>query len=390
MRESERLSQIPLAGIREVFEKAKELEAGGRDIVHLEIGRPDFDTPEAIKEAASTALDRGFVHYTSNFGIDELRQAVADKLKKENGIDLSYEGIIITGGASMALATAIFGLLDPGDEILIPTPAYPAYRKQARLAEAHPVPVPLKYESGFSLEVEELERRSGENTKMLVLNSPHNPTGTALSRENLERIAEFARRQDIYVLADECYEKILFGRTEHHSIASLPGMQERTLTVNSTSKSYAMTGWRVGFIAGPPQIISSLIKVPQNISICATSFAQIGALRAYRKNDEELIGDMIEEINRRRQLVVEALNRIDLLEFIPPGGALYVFPRITDTELDSQQVSDYLLEEAGVAVTPGDDFGRAGRGFIRIALTTDFDRLQMAMDRIGSALDKWS
>jgi len=299
--ESKRLADISLADIRVVFDRANKLEAEGRDIIHMEIGRPDFDTPAEIKNKAKEALDEGMVHYTSNHGLYELREEFAAKLKRENNIELSPEGIIVTTGAMMALTTAVLGLVDEGEEVLIPSPGYPSFFKQVKLAGATPIDVPLALEDGFSLSREVLADKYSEKTKMLVLNSPNNPTGAVQDKKALQEVAEFAKEKDIYVLADECYEKFVF-EGEHISIASLPGMQERTLTVHSTSKSFSMTGWRIGFISALPEIIDSLIKVPQNMILSATAFAQAGSIAAYQKGDS-LIEPMIEAFAERRKIV---------------------------------------------------------------------------------------
>lgn len=385
MKETKRLQDIQLAGIRKAFEKAKRLEAQGERIIHLEIGRPDFDTPEVIKAEALQALEDGFVHYTSNYGIDELREAVAEKLYRENNLNFQASEVIITAGASMGIAAAIFGLVEEGDEVLVPAPAYPAYRKQVRLAGATPVEIPLKLEDDFRINVEELERNYNSRTKMLIINSPHNPTGTLLKRDNLKEIAEFVRSRDLKVLSDECYENITFGDSTHHSIAEFPGMKENTLLVNSTSKSFSMTGWRIGFLASSQEVIDSVIKVPQNISICPTSFAQRGAIKAYREGSQ-LIEEMLKVFAERKKIVVEALNGIPELDFAEPQGALYVFPEVTKTGLSSQEFSDYLLEKAGIAVTPGDDFGEAGQGFVRIAFTCCTEELKEAMVKLKEAI----
>ena len=385
MDETKKLQKIPLAGIRKVFEKAKRLEAQGRKIIHLEIGRPDFDTPAAVKAEAVKALEEGFVHYTSNYGMDELREAVADKLRRENNLDYRASEIIITAGASMGIAAAILGLVEEGDEVLVPAPAYPAYRKQVRLAGATPVEVPLKLRDDFRINAEELADLYNSRTKLLIINSPHNPTGTLLGRENLREIAGFVRSHDIMVLSDECYENIIFGKNSHYSIAGLPGMKEKTLLVNSTSKSFSMTGWRIGFLASSQEIIDSVIKVPQNISICPTSFAQRGAIKAYQRG-RELSREMMKVLNTRKEIVVDALRGIPELKYAEPQGALYLFPEVTGTGLSSQEFSDYLLEEAGIAVTPGDDFGEAGRGFVRIAFSCSTEELREAMVRLKSAV----
>ncbi len=383
---SKRMEQIPFSGIRVIFEKARKLEAKGRKIIHMEIGRPDFNTPEGIRKKAREALEDGFVHYTSNFGMDELREVIAGKLTRENNVPTEYDEVIITPGASMAIALAIFGLVDIGEEVLILSPRYPAYPKQVIMAGAVPVSVPLKFEDDFKLSIDDLEKRVTDKTKMLIINTPNNPTGTILGMEELEKIANFAKENDILVLADECYEKIIYGK-EHISLASLPGMKERTITVNSTSKSFSMTGWRVGFISARKDIISNIVKVQQNLTICPTSFAQAGSIPAYTEGDG-LIKDMIEELKKRKEIVTYYLDRASGVDYVKPEGALYVFPSIKKLGMTSADFCDYILEEAGVAVAAGNDFGDQGEGFVRIAYTCATDELEEGMNNFKEAVNK--
>lgn len=383
---TERMKKIPFAGIRDIFEKAKKLEEKGRKIIHMEIGRPDFDTPLQIKEKAIESLKNSFVHYTSNYGMDELRKQIARKLTKENNIETSYEEVIVTPGASMALATAIFGLLDEGDEVLIPSPRYPAYPKQVMMAGGVSVPVQKKIEYDFKLRRQDLEEKVTKKTKMLVINTPNNPTGAVLDYDNLTEIAEFAKENDIIVVTDECYEKIIYNR-EHISLASLPGMKERTVTINSTSKSFSMTGWRIGFVSASKEIINSIIKVPQNLVICPTSFAQAGAVIAYEKG-EELIKEMVDDFKKRKEIVTGYLDQIEGIDYVEPAGALYVFPYIKELGMSSKEICDYLLKEAGVAVAAGNDFGEYGEGYIRIAYTCSKNELKEGMENIKEAVEK--
>ncbi|MCG8513588.1 MAG: pyridoxal phosphate-dependent aminotransferase [Halanaerobiales bacterium] len=383
---TERMKQVPYAGIRVVYEKAKKLESQGKKIIHMEIGRPDFDTPAVIKEKAIDALQKGFVHYTSNFGLDELREAVARKMTEENQVPTNFQEVIITPGASAALAVAILGLLDIDEEVLIPSPLYPAYPKLVTMAGGIPVTVPLNFKNGFKLTVDALEKRVTDKTKMLIINTPHNPTGAVYGDQELSDIAEFVREKDLIVIADECYEKIVFDG-EHISMARLPGMKERTVTVNSTSKTFSMTGWRIGFLTAPLAMINSIVKVQQNLTICAPSFAQIGSIVAYEKG-EELIKEMISEFTRRKSIVTDWLQRTKKIEYVEPGGSLYVFPSIHKLGMSSEQFSDYILNEAGVAVAPGKDFGPNGEGFVRIAFTCSTQELTEGMEKIKKAIDR--
>lgn len=383
---SDRVKNVAFAGNRVIFEKAKELERAGNRIIHMEVGRPDFDSPEVVKKAAIDAINAGKVHYTSNYGLDELRDKMAEKLVEENKINATRENIIVTPGAMMALSTAILGVVDTGDEVLIPAPYYPSFYKQVQLAGGEPVVVPTTVDDDYQLSKELLEKYYTEKTKLLVLNSPNNPTGAIQKQDSMEEIAEFAREKDIFVIADECYEKFLY-QGEHISIGSLPGMEERTLTVNSTSKTYSMTGWRIGFLAGPEKFIKEMVKVPQNMTICPTSFAQYGSLKAYDLSDD-IIKERLEIFKERRNIVVEKLSKLDQVELVPPAGGLYAFPKFVDIGMDAIELCDYLLEEAGIAVVPGGDFGPGAENSVRIAFTCSTDEVREGMDNLVEAVQR--
>ncbi len=383
---SDRVKNVAFAGNRVIFEKAKELERAGNRIIHMEVGRPDFDSPEVVKKAAIDAINAGKVHYTSNYGLDELRDKMAEKLVEENKINATRENIIVTPGAMMALSTAILGAVDTGDEVLIPAPYYPSFYKQVQLAGGEPVVVPTTVDDDYQLSKELLEKYYTEKTKLLVLNSPNNPTGAIQKQDSMEEIAEFAREKDIFVIADECYEKFLY-QGEHISIGSLPGMEERTLTVNSTSKTYSMTGWRIGFLAGPEKFIKEMVKVPQNMTICPTSFAQYGSLKAYDLSDD-IIKERLEIFKERRNIVVEKLSKLDQVELVPPAGGLYAFPKFVDIGMDAIELCDYLLEEAGIAVVPGGDFGPGAENSVRIAFTCSTDEVREGMDNLVEAVQR--
>jgi aspartate/methionine/tyrosine aminotransferase len=380
---TKRMSEIPYIGIREIFEKAKKLEQKNKKIIHMEIGRPDFDTPMSIKKAAINALNAGLVHYTSNYGTDELRKAISRKLKEDNKVDIKPQEVLITVGAIEGLALSIFGLLDINDEVLIPSPCFPAYPNQVRLAGCIPVPVPLKMESNFKLNLTDLEESITPKTKMIIINSPHNPTGTVLENEDLQMIASFAIKHDLYVVADECYEKIIYGK-EHISIASLPNMRERTIIINSTSKSFSMTGWRVGFVAANEQIIDSLVRVHQDITTCANSFAQAGAAFAYMSK-ADFTKDMLDKYIERRAIALHYLAQIAKMELNVPYGAFYVFPSIKKFNISSEEFCDYILNEAGVAIVPGNAFGKYGDGFVRISYSCSKQDVIEGMKRIVNA-----
>lgn len=384
---TEKLKKITRTGIRKIFDRANEYEREGRRIIHMEIGRPDFDTPAAVKEEAVRSLRGGNVHYTSNYGLEGLREAIAEKLREDNGLEADPgREILVTAGAVEGLALAMTALLDAGDEVLIPDPAFTSYHNQALHPGGVPVAVPLRFDSGFQPLLEDLEERVTKRTRMLVVNTPHNPTGVVYDRGTLKMLAAFARRHDLLVVSDECYEDLIYGR-EHVSMATLPGMRERTVTVNSTSKAFSMTGWRVGFVTASAEIIDYILRIHQDLVICACSFAQEGAALAYRRR-KELIPPMQASFKLRRDLVVEHLDGMEGLTYVRPQGGFYVFPAIGKFGLGDWEFCDYLLEKAGVAVVPGSAFGPHGRGFIRMAYSCSRQDLEEGLASMNKALLK--
>lgn len=384
--EARRMGSIPFSGIRKIFQAALELERAGKEVIHLEVGRPDFDTPRHIKEAAKQALDEGFVHYTSNYGAPELREAIARKLLVENGIQINPDNeVIVTVGANEALLLAMLALLDPGDEVLIPDPIWLHYFYCARLAEAQPVHVPLREENRFQFDLSDLERAITPKAKMIVVNSPHNPSGAVLDKETLEAIARIAIKHDLLVISDEIYEKIIYDGAQHHSLASLPGMADRTLTVNGFSKAYSMTGWRLGYVAARKNLIDSLIRVHQYSATCANSFAQKGAVAAYRAS-QDCVREMVSEFDRRRKFLVGALENIEGVSCVRPEGAFYVFPSVKELGVDDEKLAGYLLHEANVALVPGSAFGEYGRGYLRLSYANSYQNIETALERIAKAL----
>jgi len=383
---ADRMERISLSGIRKVLEKVRKLEAEGIEVIHMEIGRPDFDTPTHIKEAAKKALDEGFVHYTSSYGIKQLREAISEKLFRDNGIEVDSEKeIIITTGTSEAIFISIMATLNPGDEIIIPEPMFVYYADWGEFAGAKTVPLPLKEENNYRIDPKDIEKRITPHTKMLILNSPHNPTGCVIDKNTLEAIANIAKKYDLLVLSDEIYEKVIYDGIRHYSIASFPGMKERTLTINGFSKAYSMTGWRIGYVAVSKKLAPSLMKVHQHTATCATSFAQRGALSALVISSN-CIQEMVEEFSRRRKLVLDYLDEIEEITYVKPDGAFYVFPSIKNIGIDDKELADYLLKEAKVAVVPGSCFGSCGGGHIRIAFSTSYDNLKKGLERMSKAL----
>jgi aminotransferase len=377
---AERMSHIPFSGVRSIFEKALGMERSGQAIIHLEIGRPDFDTPEHIKAAASAAIQEGKVHYTSNYGIPPLRSAIANKLTRDNNLNYSPDDeIIVTSGVSEGIIISTLGMLNPGDEVMILEPVFPAYAAAIRLAGAIPVPIPVSCEETYQPNLSDFETRLTSKTKMLVFCNPCNPTGVTLKPETLAKITDFAVWNNLLVISDEIYEKIVYHGQSITSIASLPGMRGRTITLNGFSKTYAMTGWRIGYLAADASIIRSLIRVHQNAVVCSTSFAQWGALAAL-ESSQSCVAEMLTHYDRRRRLVTSELRQIPSLKFVEPDGAFYVYIDTRTIGRDAVDFSEELLENHRVAVVPWT------RTHIRISFATQIETLQMAMTRIREAV----
>jgi len=381
-----RMSSIRMSGgIREILSRANELEALGKKIIHMEIGRPDFDSPQCAKDAAIRALNNGDVHYTDMGGTQELREAIAEKYKRVNNMFVDPDkNVVITVGAIEALTATLLTLCEPGDEIIVPAPYFSAYADQMALAQVKLVPVMTKMKNHFRIQPEEIAQAVTQKTKAILLNSPNNPSGTILTRENLEAIAKIAITKDLWVLSDEPYESFLY-EGEHISIASLPGMKERTVTMSAASKTWSMTGWRVGWIICPEAMRPFANKCHQNLTTCATSFAQAGVAEALRSADED-VKTMVAEYKRRRDLVMSWLEKIDGFDFVVPQGAFYAFPSITKLNLDGFKFCYYLLETAGVSCAPGEVFGYPGH--IRLAYCRDYDSIDEGMARIKEAVDR--
>ncbi len=373
-------------GIREILTRAEEMEREGRSIIHMEIGRPDFDSPKCAKERVVAALNEGNVHYTDMAGAYDLRCAVADKYHRENGMAYvdADKNVLITNGAMEALTSTFLTLFEPGDEVIVPAPYFSAYADELAIASAVLVPVPTKMENGFRLQVEELKKALSPKTKAILINSPNNPSGAVLTRKDLEAIAAFAIENDLWVISDECYEKFLYDG-EHVSIASLPGMEERTVTVAAASKTWSMTGWRIGWVVAPAAMRPYVNKCHQNLTTCANSFAQAGVVEAFANADND-VRAMVAEYKRRRDMVVKWLNDIKGFEAITPAGAFYAFPRISRLGMDGFKFCAWLLEEAWVSTVPGEVFGMPGH--IRLAYCRSYDYIEEGMKRIKEAVEK--
>lgn len=374
---SKKVETIQPSGIRKFFDIVSEME----DVISLGVGEPDFDTPWHIRDEGIYTLEKGRTFYTSNSGLKELRVAIAEYLRRR--FEVSYDPlheILVTVGGSEGIDVALRAMLDPGDEVLIPEPCYVSYVPCVVLADGVPVTIELKEENQFRLTKEELLAAITDKTKILVMPFPNNPTGGVMRREDLEEIAQVCIEKDIYVLSDEIYSELTYG-ADHVSIASLPGMKERTLLINGFSKSYAMTGWRLGYICGPQVIVEQMTKIHQFAIMCAPTNSQYAAVEALRHGDAD-VAQMRTAYDQRRRYLMHAFKEMGLFCF-EPFGAFYVFPCIKEFGMSSDEFATRLLEEEHVAVVPGSAFGACGEGFVRISYAYSLENLKLAMERLN-------
>ncbi|MDR5683097.1 MAG: pyridoxal phosphate-dependent aminotransferase [Armatimonadota bacterium] len=367
----------------EVLARARALEARGRHVVHLEIGEPDFDTPAFIKQAAVQALEEGYTHYTPAAGLPQAREAVARYVSRTRGLSVDPSEVVITPGGKPVMSFAILALVDAGEEVIYPNPGFPIYESMIRWVGAVPKPLPLREEHDFRADPDELRDLVSPRTRMLILNSPHNPCGSVLSLQDVAAIAEICTERDIYVLSDEIYSRILYD-TEHVSIAAFPGMRERTILLDGFSKTYAMTGWRLGYGVMPPRVAQAVTQLMINVNSCTAAFTQIAGIAALEGPQEE-VDAMVAEFRHRRDAIVAGLNAIEGIRCRPPAGAFYAFPNVSALDPDGRRFADYLLDEAGVAVLAGTAFGEYGRGYLRISYANSLANIQEALRRIGEA-----
>lgn len=371
----------------EVLAKAKALEKQGKDVVHLEIGEPDFDTPKNIKDAATKALNSGFTHYTPSAGMPELRQAIAGYISKTRKLDVVPEEVVVTPGGKPIMFYSILALVNPGDEVMYPNPGFPIYESLINFVDAKPVPIPLKEENDFSLDPEYLKQKITKKTKMIIINSPENPTGGVLNRDDLKVIADcVADRKDVYVLADEIYSRIIY-EGKHESITQFPGMKEKTILLDGFSKTYAMTGWRLGYGIMNKELALKCAQLMTNSNSCTSTFTQLAGVEALNGPQTEP-ERMVAEFKKRREVIVAGLNNIKGITCKKPHGAFYVFPNITGTGMDCRKLGDHLLYNAGVAVLPGTSFGKYGEGYLRLSFANSIENIKKALDRIAKGLEK--
>jgi aspartate aminotransferase len=381
---AERMGRLGTESAFEVLARAKALERQGKSVVHLEIGEPDFDTPAHIKEAAKRALDAGATHYGPSAGLPELREAIAQHIGETRGIPVSPDEVVVTPGAKPIMFFAIMALVNRGDEVVYPNPGFPIYESVINFVGGVPVPIPLLEETGFGFDLAELERRVSRKTKLLIINSPENPTGGVLAPDDIGRIADLARHYRVPVLSDEIYRRFLYeGRFA--SIASLPGMKPQTIILDGFSKSYAMTGWRLGYGVMPQPLAEHLTRLMTNSVSCTATFVQQAGLAALR-GDDSSVQTMVEEFRARRDLIVEGLNRLPGVSCTRPRGAFYVFPNVKGLRRPSKEIATYLLEEGGVAVLWGTAFGEFGEGYLRLSYAASRDAIQRALHQMGKAL----
>ncbi len=373
----------------EVLDRARRLEAGGKSIIHLEIGEPDFNTPSNIISAACRALHDGYTHYGPAAGLPELREIIAERVSQTRNIKVKPSNVVVTPGAKPIMFFAVLALIEKGDEVIYPNPGFPIYESIIDFIGAKAVPIKLREENQFRMEVPELKKLVNKKTKLLFLNSPHNPTGSVLSYQDLEDIVEIVlKHKRLFVLSDEIYGRVLYDGMAH-SPASFPGMQERTIILDGFSKAYAMTGWRLGYGVMPEKLAQAMAQLMINSNSCTASFSQRAALEALTGPQEE-VEKMVAEFKRRRDVIVQELNSISKLSCQIPRGAFYAFPNIKKTGWKSKKLADYLLDEAGVAVLSGTSFGKYGEGFVRISYANSLENIKEGLNRIRKAVEKIS
>jgi aspartate aminotransferase len=383
IRFAERLNRLGTESAFEVLAHARRLEAEGRSIVHLEIGEPDFATPENIINAAVRAMRNGATHYTAASGIREVRERTAAYITRHTGVPTEYENIVITPGSKNLLLFALLSLVEEGDEVIVPDPGYPIYRSLTEFIGAKAVSLPLRQENDFRIDVAELQSLITPRTRMLVVNSPQNPTGGILTREDCEEIARLANKHDLVVLSDEIYNRLSYD-SEHVSLYGIEGMAERTIYMDGLSKAWAMCGWRLGFGAMPVSIAKKMDTLMINSSSCAAAFTQWAAVEAFEAPESEAaVVSMVAEFGRRRDRIVDLLNAIPGFKCHRPAGAFYVFPDITATGFNERELAGSLLDEVGVAVLPGTSFGPHGAGHIRLSYAASIENLEEAARRIA-------
>lgn len=377
---ADRMSRLLVEGAFEVLQRAKALEAQGRSIIHLEIGEPDFHTPQHVIDAAKTALDEGWTHYGPTPGFPDFREAIANYVSSTRGIPVAVENVCIVPGGKPIIFFPILALIEPGDEVIYPNPGFPIYESMIRFAGGIPVPIPLLEDRSFSFDLNILRERISGKTKLLILNSPQNPTGGVIPHEDIVEIANLVRDRDMMVLSDEIYTRIYFGE-KPPSISSEPGMREKTIILDGFSKTYAMTGWRLGYGVMPPWLADAVSKLMVNSNSCTASFTQRAGLAALTGPQTE-VDHMVAEFRRRRDAFVAGLNALPGFRCNIPEGAFYAFPNIKGTGRESKELANALLQDAGVACLSGTAFGEYGQGYLRFSIANSYENLMEALERM--------
>jgi aspartate aminotransferase len=376
-----RMSRLGTETAFEVLNKARALERQGKSIIHLEIGEPDFDTPANVIEAGVDALHKGWTHYGPAAGLPELRQTIADYVSRTRGVKVSSEEVVVVPGGKPIIFFTMLALIDEGDEVIYPNPGFPIYESMIHYVGGKAVPIQLHEQHDFSMDVNELAPLINDRTRLIILNSPHNPTGGIMLRKEVEQVARLIGDRNILVLSDEIYSRLVF-EGEHFSIMSVPGMQERTILLDGFSKTYAMTGWRMGYGVMRPDLAAHMTRLMTNSNSCTASFTQMAGIEALR-GDQASVDHMAEEFKRRRDVFVAGLNKIKGFSCRMPKGAFYTFPNITKTGWKSKPLADALLEQAGVAALSGTAFGDFGEGYLRFSVANSMENLQQALDRVN-------
>lgn len=385
--QADRLKDVPMSKIREITVKAIELQKQGKRIIHFTLGEPDFDTPQYIKDACKKALDEGKTKYAALNGIEPLRNAIVEKLEKENQVQYTADEILVTNGVAQGIFLSLVSFLNKGDEVILPDPGYTSYNMVPFVAEAVMKKYSLREENYFQIDIKELEGLITEKTKILVMINPNNPIGSILTEETLRKVAELVRDKNIIVVVDEIYERLTYDGNRSVCFSSLPGMKDKTILMNGFSKYFAMTGWRLGYLAAPKPYIEIMTRLSFLATAGCSMFIQYAAVEALRqdKSDSE---KMRFEYNRRRDYLYEELNKIDNLSCLKPQGAFYIFLNIKQTGMSSDEFAMYLLEEAGVATIPGTAFGEEGEGFVRISYATAFEDIVEAVGKVKVAMSE--
>jgi aspartate aminotransferase len=386
LRLAKRMKRLGTETAFEVLVRARALEAQGRDIVHLEIGEPDFDTPENIIDAGVDALRKGFTHYSPSNGMIELRKAIADDVAKSRGIKVTPEEVVVVPGGKPIIFFVMMALIEEGDEVIYPNPGFPIYESMVNFLGATPVPIHLKEENNFVLDVKELSSLISDKTKLIILNSPQNPTGGVMDRKDVEAVAKAIGDRDIMILSDEIYSRLLFEGS-HFSIASIDAMRERTIILDGFSKTYAMTGWRMGYGVMRPDLAQHISRLMTNSNSCTASFTQMAGVEALR-GPQASVDHMNDEFKKRRDYFAERINKIKGFSCKVPHGAFYMFPNITKTGWKSKPLADALLDQAGVAVLSGTAFGAFGEGYLRFSIANSMENLKKALDRVEEWANK--